>query len=393
MVWKEESLFLIADEIKNKGEIGKLPYIEIGDINLEHKDYVYKNKKSIKGSKKANKGDIIISKVRPTRGAISIIKEDELNVSNAFCILRIKGAIIPKYLCYILNQKSFLDYLGSKEKGTMYPSCKSEDILNYKIKFPESKQEQHSIVQEIEKQFTRLDEAVKSLKVVKEKIEVYREAVLKDIFYGENKKFSEIISKEKYSMKRGPFGGSLKKEIFVPKGYKVYEQKNAIKNNFDIGSYFITPEKFKEMEAFSINPGDLIISCSGTIGRIAEVPKNAQEGIINQALLKITLDNKKILKDYFIYLFESPYIQRYLIKVSRGVAIKNVPSVKEMKEIDFPVPSLQDQQKIVQEIESKFSVIDKVEETVNQALIKTEQLRKSILKIAFEGKLIKEIEK
>jgi len=249
-------------------------------------------------------------------------------------------------------------------------------------------EEQQIIVDEIEKQLTRLEDSIESLKKVKGKLDVYKKAVLKKVFEGEEyKKFPEIISKDKHSMKRGPFGGSLKKEIFVPSGYLVYEQYHPINNDFKFGRYFITKEKFEEMRAFSVNPGDLLISCSGTIGKIAEIPsENFREGIINQALLKITLDETKVDKKYFKYLFESDYIQKYLTKVSRGVAIKNVPSVKELKEIKFPIPnSLDKQQIIVQEIESKFSVIEKI---VDTSLLKSKQLRKSILQEAFEAKLV-----
>ncbi|MFH1127003.1 MAG: restriction endonuclease subunit S, partial [archaeon] len=108
-------------------------------------------------------------------------------------------------------------------------------------------------------------------------------------------------------------------------------------------------------------------------------------------LLKITLDNSKVLNKYFFYLFESDYVQKYLTKISRGVAIKNVPPMKDMKNIEFPIPSIQEQSQIVQEIESRFSIIEKLEETVDSALKKSELLRKSILKSAFEGKLVKEV--
>ena len=101
--------------------------------------------------------------------------------------------------------------------------------------------------------------------------------------------FGNIVSKEKHSFKRGPFGGSLTKSMFVPEGYKVYEQKHAINNNFDMGTYYIDEKKFKEMSSFKVKQGDFIISCSGTIGKIAEIPADAKEGIINQALLKITI--------------------------------------------------------------------------------------------------------
>ena len=63
-------------------------------------------------------------------------------------------------------------------------------------------------------------------------------------------------------IKRGPFGSSLRKEFFVPSGYKVYEQSHAIKNDFTIGNYYINQEKFEEMRDFEVKPGDIIISCS-----------------------------------------------------------------------------------------------------------------------------------
>src|SRR4030042_4959534 len=74
------------------------------------------------------------------------------------------------------------------------------------------------------------------------------------------------------SLVRGPFGGALKKESFVESGFKVYEQRNAIYKTCDIGSYFINRSKFSEMQRFSVLPRDFIISCSGTIGRIFQIP-------------------------------------------------------------------------------------------------------------------------
>src|SRR5262245_39566402 len=103
---------------------------------------------------------------------------------------------------------------------------------------------------------------------------------------------------EKGGLKRGPFGGAVKKEIFVSDGFKIYEQKNAIYNDFDLGTYFIDGSKFKELRGFSVEPDDLIVSCSGTIGKVAIVPPTARPGIINQALLRIRPDKKVILPIY-----------------------------------------------------------------------------------------------
>lgn len=161
----------------------------------------------------------------------------------------------------------------------------------------------------------------------------------------------DVAAPDPHSIKRGPFGGALKKEIFVKDGYKVYEQKNAIQNDFEIGDYYITESKYKEMLPFSVSPDDLIISCSGTIGKIAVVPPNAKNGIINQALLKITLDQSIILPKYFKKMFESGQMKRKLYGVSRGSSIKNFPPIKVIKSIKFPVPPISIQEEIVRLID------------------------------------------
>ena len=118
------------------------------------------------------------------------------------------------------------------------------------------------------------------------------------------KKLGEIISKEKYAMKRGPFGSALKKDFFVENGVRVFEQYNPINQDPHWKRYFITQDKFKELEVFKATGGDLLISCSGTLGKILELPKDVEFGIINQALLKIRLDSNQILNSYFIYYFK-----------------------------------------------------------------------------------------
>ncbi|HTN68312.1 MAG TPA: N-6 DNA methylase [Dysgonamonadaceae bacterium] len=157
--------------------------------------------------------------------------------------------------------------------------------------------------------------------------------------------------------KRGPFGGSLKKEIFVDEGIAVYEQSHAINNNFNDFRYFITEKKFEEMRGFEVKPNDILMSCSGTMGKVAILPQNTPKGIINQALLKLT-PTKKILPEYLKFLMESESFQKALNKTAMGVAIKNVASVKVLKELQIPLPPLSIQEEIVAEIESYQKIID-----------------------------------
>ena len=145
---------------------------------------------------------------------------------------------------------------------------------------------------------------------------------------------------------RGPFGGSLKKNIFKPEGYAVYEQQHAIYDQFDDIRYFIDEKKFNEMTRFELNSGDLIMSCSGTMGKIAIVPENIKKGIINQALLKLT-PSKKISTVFLKLWMQSENFQESLKEYSGGAAIQNVASVAILKQIEIPLPTLPDQQPIV----------------------------------------------
>jgi type I restriction enzyme S subunit len=147
------------------------------------------------------------------------------------------------------------------------------------------------------------------------------------------------------SFVRGPFGGALKKDSFVDEGYAVYEQQHAIYNQFTKIRYFIDATKFNELKRFKLNSGDLIMSCSGTMGKIAIVPENIKTGIINQALLKLT-PSSKVDINYLKYWLESASFQYTLNDNTHGAAIKNVASVSVLKSIDIPLPSLNEQKRI-----------------------------------------------
>jgi len=156
--------------------------------------------------------------------------------------------------------------------------------------------------------------------------------------------------------KRGPFGGSLKKDIFVKSGYAVYEQSHAIANNFSEFRYFVDKEKFNEMQGFQVSPGELIMSCSGTMGKVAIVPENAPAGVINQALLKLT-PTDRVLGVFLKLWMESDNFQKYLSDFTYGAAIKNVASVKILKGLRLPLPPLATQQTIVAEIEAEQALV------------------------------------
>jgi type I restriction enzyme S subunit len=165
----------------------------------------------------------------------------------------------------------------------------------------------------------------------------------------------------------------------------VYEQKHAIYGDFSIGSYYIDERKFHEMHSFEIKPGDLIISCSGTIGKVAIVPDSAEPGIINQALLKITLDPSKIDRRFFELVFESDFIKEEIIAMSPGSAMKNIGSVKILKKIRFPLPPLHEQQLIVAGLDALQAGVDKLKNLQAETAAELDALLPSVLDKAFKG--------
>jgi len=171
-----------------------------------------------------------------------------------------------------------------------------------------------------------------------------------------NNQYPIVAIGEVATFKRGPFGSSIKKSVCVPKGkgtYKVYEQGNIIKNDFKRGEYYISETKFRELEKFELLSGDIVITCAGTLGRIAIVPGGIEKGVINSVLMRVRVDESKILREYFVLLFSSPEIQDRIIDKSTGVAVKNMFATSELKKFVIPLPSLVMQKKIVSEIEEE----------------------------------------
>ena len=148
--------------------------------------------------------------------------------------------------------------------------------------------------------------------------------------------------------KKGPFGSALKKEIFVPKSkdsVKVYEQQNAINKDWKLERYFITKEYANKLRNFETHSGDIIISCAGTIGEIYELPLFSEPGIINQALMRVRVDEKQINKDMYKIVF-SNMIDDFSKEHSNGSAMKNIPPFADLKPMEVLIPKSSEQKEI-----------------------------------------------
>lgn len=132
----------------------------------------------------------------------------------------------------------------------------------------------------------------------------------------EQRKVPELLKNSSSAMKIGPFGSALKKEYFVKEGVKVYAQENAFTGDFSIGDYYITEEKYKELQSCELYPGDLVISMMGTIGSCAIFPETAEKGIMNSHLLRLQFSNE-VVPQYIMYLLrDSDLIKKQIDRLS-----------------------------------------------------------------------------
>ena len=152
----------------------------------------------------------------------------------------------------------------------------------------------------------------------------------------------EDFCEGKYGIKAGPFGSSLKKEVYTTSGFRVYGQEQVIAGDFSKVTYYISNEKFNEMKAYEVKPSDILVSLVGTFGKTVVAPKDVAPGIINPRLLKITVQKNKLNSQFLSFMLSMRSIQSKLIEVSHGgtMGILNATLFKSLK-IYSPTISLQ----------------------------------------------------
>ena len=329
-------------------------FLNNGKIDIQNKELVKRemDKNKIE-QKKLKKGDIIIEKSggspnQPVGRVVffNLNSNDIFLCNNFTSILRIKEKINSKYIFYFLrNSYKNNKVLKFQNKTTGIINLKLQNYLNRSYVYLPELKIQNKVVNILDILESILEKNQNYLIYLKELTKSLFTRMFGDIrtnsFNWKQVKLQDVCS----SIVRGPFGSSLKKEFFVKNGYKVYEQKNAINQSADLGKYYIDEKKFKELQRFECKMGDIIMSCSGTVGKLFQLPENSKRGIINQALCKFSLNNK----------IKSTYFLKYLEKVIgnmelNGSGIKNISSVSYIKKVDINLPPIELQNKFAERI-------------------------------------------
>ncbi|MDP2892742.1 MAG: restriction endonuclease subunit S [Sulfurimonas sp.] len=357
---------------------GTIPWISSSDINEDDLKTIaitrFINEKSIleSATKIIPKGSILfVSRVGTGKLAINDIDLCTSQDFTNFTPTQVSNYFLGYY--FLANKSA----LTSLDQGTSIKGFSKSDLEKFKLIYPKDKQEQQKIADCL----SSIDGLISAQSQKVELLKEHKKGLMQQLFPSDGEKvptlrFPEFVNDGEWEEKklgeicrfvRGPFGGSLKKDIFVKDGYAVYEQTHAIYQNFETFRYYITEEKFNELKRFAINPNDIIMSCSGTMGKFAIIPKNAKHGVINQALLKLTV-KKEFDINFVKTTLELPLNQEKLLSQSAGGAIKNVVSVDQIKDISVCIPTPKEQQKIA-------DCLSSVDEQISQQTSKLQTLK------------------
>lgn len=401
--------FKSKDYISEKTSDDLVPVIRISDIkdnSVSTLKSVFVEKAKASENFKIDKGDLLIAMSGATTGKTGIFREENpafLNQRVGNLKVHSQEYFLPKFRNFLIQNLS--NQILENAYGGAQPNISSKDIESLKFGLPPLA-EQQEIVRQLDVMLAQVEQIKARLDAIPAILKKFRQSVLADAVSGklteewrsqnniEDWKWEtwfDITTKSKDAFKRGPFGSSLKKSMFVEQGFKVYEQYCPINDDCSYARYYITPEKFEEMKEFEVKDGDFLISCSGvSLGRITQVPLNSERGIINQALLRVRLDNSKYDSDFFKILFRSPTFQKVIFENSTGSAIPNLKAAKLLKQIPVPMPNLMEQENIVTRVYELYRSISLIEESVQSAQKRVNLLTQSILAKAFSGELTAE---
>jgi type I restriction enzyme, S subunit len=285
---------------------------------------------------------VLYGKLRPYLNKVAL-PDFAGKCSTEIVPLRPGPRIERSYAAYFLRTGHTVSQINARTAGARMPRADMDMVLGLELWLP-SMTEQRQIIDIL----SRAECIVHLRREAQKKAAELIPALFLDMFGDPAanskgwriEKFANIAAKERHSIKAGPFGSALKKEVYVPSGYKIYGQEQVIRDDLTYGDYYISAEKFRELESCRIQAHDLLISLVGTFGRISVVPEQFEPGIINPRLMKITMDRAKVLPLFMKGLLTSKAMRERIWSVSHGGTMRIV-NVGIMKALDVPIPPIE----------------------------------------------------
>lgn len=384
-----------------------IPWLSPVDLSKYTDKYISKGRKSIselglkKSSARLLPKDTVVFSSRAPIGYVAIASND-LSTNQGFKNLLPSPAYVPSYAYYYLKYAK--DLIESHASGTTFKEISGKKLGEISIPLPPLP-EQKLIVAKLDALFGHLETLKTKLDRIPELLKNFRQQVLTQAVTGklteewrEGKGLREwqyvgidkILRSVKSDLRTGPFGSSLKKSDHQSTGVPVWGIESISKKGEFTGKnkIFVNTEKAEELKSFSVKGGDIIISRSGTVGEICVLPNNVPHGLISTNLMKIIVNPDVMNSTFFSWLFKgSVNIREKLIELCKG-STRLFLTQSIIKQLEYPLPSLSEQQQIVVIVNELFVVANRIESQYLTLKDKIDHLPQAMLTKAFKGELV-----
>ena len=360
-------------------QTGYLPYVDIAAFETGNVKQYTDGEKCLP----CKSGDILIVCDGSRSGFVG--KAIDGYVGSTLAIITADG-MSPDYLFYFLQGQYAL--LNTKKKGTGTPHL-DVNILNQQELVVPTLDEQARIVARIEELFSQLDAAVETLQKTKAQLAVYRQAVLKEAFYS--------IESSNYHPLRTVILGSPQNGLYKPKSDYCNDGVPILRIDGFYDGFILSGYSFKrvtlsddEIDRYSLVIGDLVVNRVNSmpyLGKCTLVRSLVEPTVFESNMMRIKLDSNKVNGDWITYYLSSYAGRKELTKNAKQAVNQASINQTDVGNALVPIPSIDEQKRLVTIIESRLSVCDSIEQTVNITLQQAEAMRQSILKDAFEGRL------
>jgi type I restriction enzyme S subunit len=449
----KEGVFVDGDWVESKdqdptGDVRLIQLADIGDGEYRDKsDRFLTQEKALElGCTFLNKDDVLIARMPDPLGRACIFPGDRkksVTVVDVAIVRSGKGEFNHRWLMYFINAPAFRTSVASLQSGSTRKRISRGNLARITLPVP-PREHQNRIVAEIEKQFSRLDEAVASLKRVKANLKRYKVSVLKAAVEGKltedwrkqhsnvepaskllerilaerrakwngRGKYKEpsvpdtaslpslppcwvwvspaqLSSADTHSLAIGPFGSNLKVSDYTDSGVPLIFVRNIRSLDFgDERRVYVSTRKAAELKAHGVSGGDVLVTKMGAPpGDACLYPEQAPDAIITADCIKLRLSRMLPEKRFIVHAINAEVVKSQVLAITKGVAQMKV-SLARFGGIGIPLPTLAEQQQIVAEVERRLSVIHELESAAQANLTRADRLRQSILQQAFSGRLL-----
>ena len=319
---------------------------------------------------------VLYSKLRPNLNKVVLPDKYGFCTSELLPLLPDSKQLNREYLAWFLRSDSFVNWAATKTAGAKMPRLGTKELLSKEIPLPDLPTQQR-IADTLDKVSEGIEVCRKMLGELDLMVKAKFVEMFGDVFDNPKNFEMRLFGDYASQMNIGPFGSDLKNDCFVSKenGYcMVYEQKHAIDKNILVEARYVTEEKYQQMKRFDIGPGDIIVSCRGTIGKCFILPDDAPHGIIHPSLMMIK-PKSTVNSTFLLFLLESILKEQQ----EQGTGVKMAIKASELAKIKCITPPRELQDSYVMFI----SQINKSKLTIQGILDKMETEKLALMQAYF----------